>query len=184
MGRWFSQLKVYCLKTCMIENINLLEYLTSDTYDIERTLCCNYLSVCLFMLPFFQSKVSCLQRHGRVTGPGDVSRRKLRVHPSVLLITSVCLSFWRSTVPSGLTMPTAGRLSALLLAWILCALTGSSEAQTPAPESRKSLCYLLHKNSTTSFCPLRLMSGGGHMTRKMYLYIIPPSTFTISIVLR
>lgn len=122
------------------------------------------------------------QLHGRVTGPGDVSRRKLGVHPSVLLITSVRLSFRQSTVPSGPTMPAAGSLSALLLAWILCAVTGSSEAQTPAPESRKSLCYLLHKNSTTSFCLLRLMPGGGHMTRKMYLYIIPPSTFTISIV--
>lgn len=147
--------------------------------------CMLQLFICLFIyVALFQNKVSCLQLHGRVTGPGDVSRRKLGVHPSVLLITSFCLPFRQSTVPSGLTMPVAGRLSALLLAWILCAVTGSSEAQTPAPESRKSLCYLLHKNSPTSFYPFRLMSGGGHMTRKTYLSIIPPSTFTISVVHR
>ncbi|TWW80729.1 Small ubiquitin-related modifier 3-like SUMO-3-A [Takifugu flavidus] len=45
-------------------------------------------------------------------------------------------------------MPVAGRLSALLLAWILCAVTGSSEAQTPAPESRP--CAL--SNSSCDEC--------------------------------
>ncbi|XP_003962023.2 PTTG1 interacting protein b [Takifugu rubripes] len=79
-------------------------------------------------------EVSCLQLHGRVTGPVSA------VHG-----------------PSGLTMPVAGRLSALLLAWILCAVTGSSEAQTPAPESRpcaltNSSCDECLKNVSCLWC--------------------------------
>ncbi|TNN03088.1 hypothetical protein fugu_000117 [Takifugu bimaculatus] len=54
-------------------------------------------------------------------------------------------------------MPVAGRLSALLLAWILCAVTGSSEAQTPAPESRpcaltNSSCDECLKNVSCLWC--------------------------------
>lgn len=61
MGQCFSQpgnpnSYRYCLKACVIENVNLLEYLTSDTYEIEQTICCDYLSVCLLVLHFFKTR--------------------------------------------------------------------------------------------------------------------------------
>lgn len=46
----------YCLETCVIGNINPLEYFTSDTYDIEQTICCSYVCVCLCMLHFFKTR--------------------------------------------------------------------------------------------------------------------------------
>lgn len=95
-----------------------------------------YILICAPL--FSQNIVSWLQLRGRVTGPGDVSRRKLGVHPSVELVTSVCSSFRPSAAASRLTMSGAGRLCALLFVWILCGVTGGSEAQTPAPPTRTS----------------------------------------------
>lgn len=128
-------------------------------YYFEQTICC----ICSLVLHFFQNIVSCVQCRGRVTGPGDVSRRKLGVHPSVELVTSVCSSFRPSTAfsLSRLAMSGAGKLSALLFVWTLCGVTGGSEAQTPAPTSRTSLRYLVHRNSPTLFCPLGYVTVRG-----------------------
>lgn len=125
-----------------------------------------FIYLCLFLLHFLKTMSAVCSSASASRDQVTSAVVNFGVHPSVLLVTSVCPSFRRSTVAPGLTMSAAGRLSAPLLAWILCAVAGSAEAQSPAPESRKSPCYLLHKNSPTSLCPLRLRSGGGHMTRK------------------
>lgn len=129
----------YCLKTYVIENINLLEYLTSDTYDIEQTVCCNYIYLSVYLCCTFSKQG---QLHGRVTGPGDVSRRKLGVHPSVLLITSVRLSFWFPLVPPCL----------LLEASQLCSLPGSSALW---PGARRRRLLLRSRVSLSVICSTR-----------------------------
>lgn len=123
------------------------------------------------MLHFFLSIASSLLRRGCVTGPGDVSSRKVGGSTlRLLLVTPAGSPLPHLTVRSRLNMSGAERLSALLFVWILCGVTGSAEAQTltstPAPASSESRFIWSAKKTPTLFSPVRPGSARSHVTRK------------------